>query len=134
MPKFADVIRKVSFGLASILNSILPIVYYSGIHINPEVIIGVNVCNTILLLVSERSNTIENSIQQLMQDVKTNGSISQRSLIIAPPPSEPRNEPINEVESTAVDVEQPPDTAREYIRVRPIMHRENGRIEWVPDV
>jgi hypothetical protein len=135
MPKVADIVRKVTFGIASVLNSVLPIVYYSGVEIRPEVIIGVNVCNTILLVISERSNTIENTIQKLMNDVKS-GNVTQRSLSSIPSPQQPlpeqRNEPITEVESVAVDVE-PPNTARDYIRVRPIMHRDTGKIEWVAD-
>ncbi len=134
MPQVADVLRKITFGLASILNSVLPIIYYTTEQMNPEVIIAVNVCNTILLLVSERSNTIENTIKRVMDDVKS-GNVTQRSMIIAPPIQ--NNEPVNnsvEVESTSVQMEEPPNTARDYIRVKPIMHKETGRIEWVPDV
>jgi hypothetical protein len=132
MPQVADVLRKTTFGFASVLNSVLPIIYYTSHALPPEVVIGVNVCNTILLLISERSNTIENTIKKVMDDVKS-GNVTQRSLIIAPPPAV-SNEPVSREIYTAVNIDEPPNTARDYIHVRPIMHKETGRIEWVPDI
>lgn len=123
--KIADNIRKGCFFVAGVLNSVLPVLYYTNNPVPPELIVAVNVSNSLLLLIAERSNTIEKSIKEMRDDVKTlsNPNSSRSVPVVVSEPIAQEAEPVQQV-----------DTARNYQRVRPVLNRTTGAIEYVADV
>jgi hypothetical protein len=89
----------------------------------------VNSCCSLLwkllsLFIAERSNTIEKSIKEMREDGKTlSNPYSSRSVpVVVSEPIAQEAEPVQQLDT------------RNYQRVRPVLNRTTGAIEYVADV